>query len=74
LFTTSEESVVAESFKEIVDFDALFALAKENKTSEKDTISARRKRCFFMAIGVFPVIGGTNFRRKIRVIKETEKH
>jgi hypothetical protein len=50
--------------------DDLLALANEIKTREKDTISARRKRFFFMDIGVFPVIGGTNFGIKNGLIKE----
>jgi hypothetical protein len=52
------------------DLDEL-AFANERSTREKDTISARRKRCFFMVIGVFPVIGAANFRRNFEVVKES---
>jgi len=50
-----------------------FALANEKSTRDKDTISAMGKRCFFMAIGVFPVIGDTNFGRKNGVMKECKQ-
>jgi hypothetical protein len=51
-----------------------FALANEKNMIDKDTISAGRKRCFFMVIGGFSIIGGTNFRRKNMMRKRFNKH
>jgi hypothetical protein len=61
------------SFVDATNFDE-FALANENNTMDNSTTSAIGKRCFFMVIGGFSIIGDANVRRKNEVKKEQEEH
>jgi uncharacterized membrane protein YbjE (DUF340 family) len=53
--TTADESLILLCFA-ITSFDE-FASANEKNIADKDTISAKGKRCFFMVIGGFSIIG-----------------
>jgi len=52
----------------------LFALANERNIRDTDTISAGRKRFFVIVYWGFSFIGGTNFRRKNHMEKESKEH
>jgi hypothetical protein len=68
-----DESIMLLSIADATSFDE-FALANEKNTTDKDIISAMGKRCFFMVIGGFSIIGDANVRRKNGVKKEQNKH
>jgi hypothetical protein len=72
-FTIADESVATLSFDAKTILFALVAFANEKNTRETDTISARRKRFFFMVIGVFLGYWRHKFPKKKSVDERIEE-